>query len=241
MGQRIGIFSRTYSHFQRYRHILFVLLRYGFDDLIDILKVEQYLGRIRYLGFRKRGDVRQLSRAARLRLAIEELGPTFIKMGQALSTRSDLLPPDLLRELTLLQDRVPAFSTQQAKEIIEQELGKSIDHIFSSFVDHPIAAGSIGQVHRARTLDGQDVAVKVQRPGIRRTIDVDLAIIHHMAQLMEKHMELAKVQKPTKSSMSSHALWNRNWTTKSRLPTSIDSAKCSWATRISTCISFTGN
>lgn len=197
---RFSLLSRTVTFVQRYRQILFVLLRWGFDDLIATLRLEQYTDGGWRSAFRKKRapDVERLSRAARMRLAIEELGPTFVKMGQALSTRSDLLPQDVLLEFAHLQDHVQVFPSSQAKAIVERELGRPCEEIFSDFEEHPLAAGSIGQVHRARTVDGQEVAVKIQRPDIRKQIQVDLEIIHYFATLMERHLELGQLHKPTR-------------------------------------------
>ncbi|MBW1798769.1 MAG: AarF/ABC1/UbiB kinase family protein [Deltaproteobacteria bacterium] len=139
-----------------------------------------------------------MSRAERVRMALEELGPTFIKMGQILSTRPDLLPVEFIKELPKLQDNVPPFSFADVKEIIEKELKNPLEGIFSHFDERPLAAASIGQVHRARTLDGEEVAVKIQRPDIGRTIEVDLEIMMHLATLMERHLEGWDIQRPTK-------------------------------------------
>ena len=196
---KIGNIGRTYRHVQRYRHILTVLFKYGFGDLVDVLKIEQYLE----IGFqmvsrKRREKIEKLSRAERVRMAMEELGPTFIKMGQILSTRPDLLPVDFIRELPKLQDDVPSFSFSEVRTIIEKEIHKPLEDQFSFFDEKPLAAASIGQVHKARTLGGDEVVVKIQRPGIRRTIEVDLEIMHHIAGLMEKHLDGWDLQHPTK-------------------------------------------
>jgi len=198
MASRFDILLKTYATMQRYRQIMFVLLKYGFEDLIVTLGVEEFLGR-KWSPLRKKMEnrVAYLARAARIRMALQELGPTFVKMGQALSTRSDMLPEDILAELIHLQDQVPSFPVDEVKRIIERELGHSCQELFASFDVTPLAAGSIGQVHRARLKDGSEVVIKVQRPGIRRKILVDLEIIHHLAGLMERHLELGQVHKPT--------------------------------------------
>jgi len=198
-SRTMGFITRTYAYVQRYRQILFVLLRYGFDDLIATLGVEQNLdiGWFPFVRKRKDKQVEALSSAARIRLVLQELGPTFIKMGQTLSTRSDLLPEDILAELAKLQDDVPSFPVEEAKRIIERELAAPCEQLFAWFEDRPLAAGSIGQVHRARLHGGEEVVLKIQRPGIRKVIEVDLEIIHNLASLMERHMELGQVHKPT--------------------------------------------
>ena len=196
---KIGRIGRTYRHMQRYRQILTVLFKYGFGDLVDILKIEQYLEvGLQMVSRKRREKIETLSRAVRVRMALEELGTTFIKMGQILSTRPDLLPVEFIKELPRLQDEVPPFSFLEVKEIIEKEFQKPLGRVFSYFGEHPLAAASIGQVHRARTLDEDEVVVKVQRPNIHQTIKVDLEIMMHLAGLMEKHLEGWDIQQPTK-------------------------------------------
>jgi ubiquinone biosynthesis protein len=196
--QKIGTISRTYRHIHRYSEILSVLFKFGFDDLINTLKIEQYLDFGRHI-FQtgEKEKVEHLSRAERFRLALEELGPTFIKLGQLLSTRADLLPQDFIRELVKLQDEVPAFPFDEARKIVEGELKRPVDAVFRDVDPEPLAAASIGQVHRARLPSGEEVAVKVQRPGIRRIVEVDLEILYHLGTLMERHLEGWDLHRPT--------------------------------------------
>ncbi len=197
--RRIGIVSRTYRNIGRYRQILTVLFKYGFDNLIERLHLGQYLDvGMRFISHTRRERVELLSRSERLRMAFEELGPTFIKMGQILSTRPDLIPVAFIRELEKLQDEVPPFPFPQAKEIVEQELHAPLNEIFLHFDEIPLAAASIGQVHRAQLKTGEEVIVKVQRPGIRRIIEVDLEILYHLATLIEKYIEELEIYRPTK-------------------------------------------
>jgi ubiquinone biosynthesis protein len=134
----------------------------------------------------------------RIRMVLEELGPTFVKMGQILSTRPDLVPAELTKELAKLQDNVPPFPIARVKEIIEQELRVPMDLFFARFDETPLAAASIGQVHRAQMITGEEVIVKVQRPGIRQTIETDIEILYHMATLAEKHLEETILYQPKK-------------------------------------------
>jgi ubiquinone biosynthesis protein len=127
----------------------------------------------------------ELSVAKRLRLTIEDLGPTYIKLGQILSTRSDLLPPDYLDELSYLQDRVAPVSWESAKSVIESELDASIQDLFAHIDPTPIAAASLAQVHQAILANGDEVVVKIQRPGIEKTIDLDLDILYDFANLAQ--------------------------------------------------------
>lgn len=197
--RKIGIVSRTYRHMNRYRQIITVLFKYGFGDLVDRLHVGQYLEiGMQMISRERRERVEKLTRSERLRMALEELGPTFVKMGQILSSRPDLIPVEFIEELSKLQDSVPPFPLSQVREIIEAELASPIDEIFQKFEESPLAAASIGQVHRAQLKNGEDVIVKVQRPGIRATIEVDLEILLHLATLIERHIEELEIHRPTR-------------------------------------------
>lgn len=197
--RKIGFIGRTYRHLNRYRQILGVLFKYGFGDLVDTLKIEQYLEiGLQMISRKRREKVEQHSRAERLRMALEELGPTFIKLGQVLSTRPDLIPVRFTEELSKLQDRVPSFAYEEVARIIETELGAPPDKAFRHFEPHPLAAASIGQVHRAQLHSEEQVVVKVQRPGIARTIEVDLEIMLHLVSLMERHLEEVHVVRPVR-------------------------------------------
>jgi ubiquinone biosynthesis protein len=197
--RKIGVVGRTYRNLNRYRQILAVLFKYGFDDIVELLKIDQYIEIGLQVISRKRGErVERLSRAVRVRMAIEELGPTYIKMGQILSTRPDLVPVDFIRELARLQDKVPAFPFADVTRIISDETGRPIDALFEQLDPQPLASASIGQVHRARLNDGDLVAVKVQRPGIRKIVEVDLEIMLHLATLAERHIEELAHHRPVK-------------------------------------------
>tara|TARA_R110002110_G_scaffold85489_5_gene222372 strand:+ start:262 stop:1887 length:1626 start_codon:yes stop_codon:yes gene_type:complete len=129
----------------------------------------------------------KLDRGDRLRLALEELGPVFVKFGQILSTRRDLLPDDMADSLKTLQDRVPPFPSDVARNIIEKSLGAPVSELFKEFSADPLASASVAQVHAATLLNGQEVVVKVLRPGIEKVIHQDLALMYLMANLLEKY------------------------------------------------------
>jgi 2-polyprenylphenol 6-hydroxylase len=176
--------------FVRTLHITRVLVRYRLDEVLyflPILKPYQAILRLSpmsWLGPKPQGDF-----AERLRQALETLGPTFIKLGQMLSTRRDLLPDYITQELAKLQDAVPPFPSEEACKIIESALGKPINTVFSEFHSKPAAAASIAQVHFGVLQDGREVAIKVRRPGLRRIIDQDLAILGLLADLAERYSQ----------------------------------------------------
>ncbi|WP_310599375.1 AarF/ABC1/UbiB kinase family protein [Desulfobulbus sp.] len=195
--RKLGAIGRTYRHLNRYHRILRVLFKYGFNDLIDRLHIDQYLeSGLQMINRKPREQISRLSRPERLRLVFEELGPTFIKLGQLLSTRPDLIPPDFLDELAKLQDEIPPFSAEEVRAILKEELGRYPEEIFHYFDEEPLAAASIGQVHRARMDDGAEVVVKVQRPGIENVIAVDLEILAHIVELMEQYLEEVQGHQP---------------------------------------------
>jgi len=182
---------------KRYRQIATILLKYGFGGIVRRLDLRRYLDLARGLFRGERGVVtRHPSRWERARMALEELGPSFIKLGQIMSARRDMLPQDFLAELEKLQDDVPPFSWEEAKQIIESDLGDSIDVFFKEFTPTPIGSASIAQVHRAVLRNGQAAAVKVQRPGIERVIETDLEIMLDLATLMQRHLRGMDIVNP---------------------------------------------
>ncbi|MDH4260372.1 MAG: AarF/UbiB family protein, partial [Gammaproteobacteria bacterium] len=164
-----------------------VLVRYGLDDFVRATHLYRPLRFVFYLSpwtwFRRRRG----TRAERLRLALEELGPIFVKFGQILSTRRDLLPVDIADELAKLQDRVPPFPGDVARARIEAELESPVSRLFGSFDETPLAAASIAQVHAATLIDGREVVVKVLRPGMRQVIGRDIEVLHALAALAERY------------------------------------------------------
>ena len=198
--KKIGRVGKRYRHLIRYQQIIGIILKYGFDNILDAMNVDHYIeSGLKLIPFSKPHErVEKLSRNQRIRMALEELGPTFIKMGQVLSSRPDLVPMDLIAELSKLQDEIPAFDFEQVKETINAEFGRPLHEVFHSMEARPFASASIGQVHRA-SVTGQDrLAVKIQRPGIRKTIEADLEIIHHLAGIMERNIAEAAFYRPVK-------------------------------------------
>jgi len=168
-----------------------VLVRYRLDDLLDDTQVERWLRLLRPFVPRASAEIAALPRGARLRLALQELGPIFVKFGQILSTRRDLVPADIAEELTLLQDRVAPFDGQTARALVEQALGRTITDAFASFDTTPLASASVAQVHAAtlHAVDGaapREVVVKVLRPGIKRQIAADVALLKTIAGLVDR-------------------------------------------------------
>lgn len=197
--RKIGVVGRTYRHLNRYRQILTILFKYGFGNLVERLKIEQYLEiGLQLISRKRRERLERLSRYQRLRMAFEELGPTFIKLAQVLSSRPDLVPVPLLAELAKLQDKVLPCSFEEARSVLEEELGAPLEDIYDDFNPVPLASASIGQVYRAHLKNGESVAVKVQRPGIRKIVEVDLEIMLHLATLMERHVEEMAFHRPVK-------------------------------------------
>jgi ubiquinone biosynthesis protein len=177
-------------------HINLVLVRNGLDEVIF---ATHFLRPVRFLLYlapwnwlpRKRAP-----RAVRIRQTLEDLGPIYVKFGQILSTRRDLLPDDIAEELARLQDQVPPFPGSQARQIIEKAYGRSVQEVFRDFHETPLASASIAQVHAARLEDGRDVVVKVVRPGIVRRIRGDVSLLYYMASLAELYWREARRLRP---------------------------------------------
>jgi ubiquinone biosynthesis protein len=171
-----------------------ILVKYGLDEFISATHLLRPLRFFFYLAPRRRD--RSAPQGERIRLALEELGPIFVKFGQAISTRRDLLPPDIANELAKLQDAVPPFPTEQAVAVLESAYGKPIDTVFTRFDREPLAAASIAQVHTAELPDGTEVVVKVLRPGVREKIEQDLEVMRTVAALAARYWEHGKRLKP---------------------------------------------
>lgn len=182
--------NRNIRSLKRYRQVLGILIKYGFGQIVEQLNIDYYLElgkRIVSLGTVSR-EVERLSQEKRLRLALEELGPTFIKLGQLLSTRPDIVPVGYLDELKQLQDRVPAVPAEQIMAQVHMELGHPVEELFSNFDQTPLATASIAQVHRGTLKTGEQVVFKIRRPAIESIIETDIDILMGLAYLVEKHL-----------------------------------------------------
>jgi len=190
--------NRNIRSLKRYRQVLGILIKYGFGHIVEQLNIDYYfeLGkRIVSLGTASR-ELERLTQAARFRLALEELGPTFIKFGQILSTRPDIVPTEVLKELQRLQDHIPAVSTDEIKAQIHRELGYPTEELFQKFADTPLATASIAQVHRGTLKTGEEIVCKVRRPNIELVIETDLDIMMGLAYLIEKHLPGGELYDP---------------------------------------------
>ncbi|PIX33606.1 MAG: hypothetical protein CO097_01170 [Candidatus Infernicultor aquiphilus] len=188
--------KRRYKNLNRFRQIVNILIKYGFDYFVKQLGLTNLISKGGKILKLKPSKIAQLPLPIKVRLALEELGPTFVKLGQILSTRPDLIPPDYIEELQKLQDKVPPFAYDQVEQIIKRELGADISKIFKSFEQKAFAAASLGQVHQAILEDGDKAVVKVQGPDIEKTIETDLDILFHIARLTEKHIPASRLYDP---------------------------------------------
>ncbi|MFH1312396.1 MAG: AarF/ABC1/UbiB kinase family protein [Candidatus Eisenbacteria bacterium] len=184
--------QRKLRSIARFRHITLVLAKYGFDEVLGRIHLPLHVKGIltKRLGTQATGP-------ERLVLAIEELGPTFIKFGQTLSMRSYLLPPEYGIALARLQDRVSPFPFEDVQKIIRDELGGDPSEVFREFEREPFASASIAQVHKAVLLTGEKVCVKVQRPGVRETLDLDIMILKDLAGLLETYVPESRPYDPS--------------------------------------------
>ena len=187
----------TVSHLRdlpRYRQILSTLVRYGYQDVVAALHLGGIVRPFERVALGN--EVPPQDRPRRLRLVCEDLGPTFVKLGQVLSTRPDLLPESYTNELAALRDDVRPFSFAQVETILTEEYGRPLTELFSSIDETAVASASISQVHRAVVLDGRVVALKVRRPEIAKLVRADLDIIKNLAQLVERSLPHLAVYRP---------------------------------------------
>ncbi len=185
--------GQAVKNVQRLRQIIGVFGTHGFVDVVDRMNLGKFLPR-RLAAFAESQAERSVPE--RLRFAFEALGPAFVKLGQVLSTRSDLLPESYIEEFVKLQDNVQPLPFETIREAVEKELGKSLDQAYAEFSSQPLASASIGQVHEARLHSGEKVVVKVQRPGIEKIIDTDLSLLAFLAGLLEKYVPETRVIGP---------------------------------------------
>jgi ubiquinone biosynthesis protein len=189
------VIREAFQDLNRLRQIASIAGRYGFGEWLD------------RAGVRSAGPVeepepgalgaRGATPAVRFRLLLAELGPTFIKLGQVLSTRADLLPADFVDELAKLQDRVPSFGLDQVRQQVRDGFGMELEALFSDFTAEPLAAASIAQAHRARTREGDEVVVKIQRPGIAEQLRADVSVLRYLARMLEAVVEEVAIYSPT--------------------------------------------
>jgi ubiquinone biosynthesis protein len=192
--------GKKYKNIIRYKQIISVLIKHGFYDFVEHSKLLKNLHPKEQQGIPKpevqNATAPKGNHWVRVRLVLEELGPSFIKLGQFVSNRPDLIPDDLCEELQKLLDHVPPFDNNEALKLLEQELNISVEEEFAEFDVAPFSSASIAQVHKAVLKDGHPVAIKIQRPGIKKIINSDLEVMYHIAELIKKHVAAAEVIDP---------------------------------------------
>ncbi len=188
--------NRNIRSIRRYLNIVRVLSKYGFDQVLEMMGLADVVVRSRKFFRRSMPDIARLTAAERLRLALEELGPTFVKLGQILSTRPDVIPHAFVHEFEKLQDDVPSFSFEEVLAQIAAELGGPVEQFFAEIDPVPLAAASIAQVHRARLMTGEDVVIKVRRPGIVGVVESDISALMALAGLAERHVSGSEIYDP---------------------------------------------
>ena len=193
---RIVNINRNVRSIRRYRQIITVIGGYGLGHLLEYLNLGHVVDFSRRVLRRRPPKAAHLSAPERLRLALEELGTTFIKLGQLLSTRADIIPASFVQELTHLQDKIPCLPFEEIREQIEHELGVPLEQRFLHVEQEAIAGASIAQVHRATLVTGEDVVVKVRRPGVVEAVETDIDILMGVALLLERHMARSDIYDP---------------------------------------------
>ena len=192
--------ARTSRKAQRLTEVALVLAKHGLSYFVHRLNLHRYLPRGKGLVSRPVREPAKLDEETivrRLGLVMEELGPTFVKLGQVLSTRPDILPDSIIQEFRRFQDQVAPFGGEEARQVVERELGASLSELFDSFSNEPIASGSLAQVHRAKLKNGEDVVMKVKRPGIERKVLADIELLADLVRYAERHVEEIRVYRPT--------------------------------------------
>ena len=188
-----AVIGKKYKSIARYNQILRVLIRYGFEDLVQHLEEKKRLSFLRrFITKKSRKHAIQFTKWEKIRLVCEELGPTFVKFGQILSNRPDLIPMDLTFELEKLQDNVPPMSEKAAKNMVETELKDTVENLFAWFEPTSFASASMSQVHKVTLHTGKRIALKIQRPGIKKVITEDIKVMYSIAEILEKRMPSLK-------------------------------------------------
>jgi ubiquinone biosynthesis protein len=192
MGLIVGI-GKNFKSLSRYNQIIKVLIKYGFEDLVDYLEEsKRYTFLQKLIPKASKNKAKSYSKWAKMRLVCEELGPTFVKFGQILSNRPDLVPLELTIELEKLHDNVPPMAENVAKTIVETELNDTVENLFAWFEPTPFASASIAQVHRVTLHSGKRVALKIQREGIHEVIAEDIKAMYRIAEILESRMPTLK-------------------------------------------------
>lgn len=187
------IIKKRIEYINRYREIARQFSLSGLGFIVEELGLDEFLSIPKRVLLRQSENEHvEKSRGERIRIFLERMGPTFIKLGQIASTRPDIVPEDIVKELEVLQSGVPPFKYEDVEKIIHESLGAPIEDLFSEFNQIPLGSASMGQVHKAVTIEGDTVAVKVQRPNIERTVRNDLDILHNLATLAEHRLDWAK-------------------------------------------------
>lgn len=184
------LLNGTFRHIGRTRQIIQILLKYGFEDVVTNTPLQNLIPRRLLISWmREDRNVYDSTRWQRVKMACEEIGPTAVKLAQVLSNRPDLLPEALIEELKQLQSNVAPFSFEKAKEILNEELGQDYQTVFDDFIEKPIGSASIGQVHKAKLKTGEEVVVKIRRPGVARKMHQDLEIFKQIVTWLEPTLE----------------------------------------------------
>ncbi|HIA36368.1 MAG TPA: AarF/ABC1/UbiB kinase family protein [Flavobacteriales bacterium] len=184
------IFEKTIQNIKRIRDVIRIMGKYGFEDVVANTSLTKLIPKNKRLSWQRYDrPVLEYSRWERIRMCFEELGATFVKLAQVLSDRPDILPEPLIKEFQKLQSQVKPFEYEKAIEIIESETGRRVEDIFETIDETPIGSASIGQVYKAKLRSGEDVVVKVQRPGVKELVDTDLRILTEVAKRGEAYFE----------------------------------------------------
>jgi len=188
------VIRSAFQDLNRLRQIAIIAGKYGFADLFERTGLKKILPDAKIEGD---AQAQSMPFARRFRMMLAELGPTFVKLGQVLSTRGDLLPAEFIEELSTLQDKVPPFGMEDVRKQVQAAFGRPLEELFRDFDETPIAAASMAQVHKATTHDGVGVVVKVQRPGITERMRADLSVLHGIARALEAVIEEVSITSPT--------------------------------------------